>query len=208
MRKSSKRTPMMVLLALAVSLALAVPGEAAAPTGLQNPGFESDLSGWDASIVHKGYEYADTVDPATCKVPDGICVITGDQFVVNDGQYDSSRTVTVAPVEGAKMVRLGGPFTFAGQRQPLDRYRLEQTFVVDPAKPVLDLNYNVFGWDYQGFDRLDFRVTLTDAAGDVIATQEQPGFGAGTNLKTTGWRSAKVDLTGYEGKQVHLLIDS
>jgi hypothetical protein len=209
MRGFAKYPPLAALCTVAVSLALPALAHAV-PTGLSNAGFESNLDGWSSTVTHGGYYYADTVEPATCRTPDGVCVITGsDAFHVSEGGYDAEpRDVTVTPVEGSKMVRLGGPFNNVGQHQPLDRYRLEQTFVVDPAKPVLDLNYNVYSWDYQGFDRLDLRVTLTDADGDVIAQQAQPGFGSGTQLKNTGWRSADIDLTGYENQQVHLRIES
>ena len=108
------------------------------------------------------------------------------------------------------MVRLGGPFTSEDQEQVQDRYRLRQTFDVDPANPVLKLNYNVFLYDYQGYDELRFSVRLTDENGATITDFAQAGFGAGddTSLKNTGWRGAAIDLSGYEGQQVHLLIDS
>ena len=116
--------------------------------------------------------------------------------------------MTVQPLDGTKMVRLGGPFTSADQDQLQDRYRLKQTFTVDPAKPVLQLNYNVFVFDYSGFDELRFNVRLTDENGAPITDFVQGGFGSGTLLKNTGWRRAFIDLSGYEGQQVHLTIDS
>jgi hypothetical protein len=123
---------------------------------------------------------------------------------------DGGSPITVAPLDGDKMVRLGGPFTSADQEQARDAYVLSQTYTVDAADPVLKLNYNVFLYDYQGFDRLNFRVRLTDRDGDTIADLTQGGFGAGEDisLKNTGWRSAYIDLADYAGQQVHLRIVS
>ena len=152
---------------------------------------------------------ASTPEPANdCQGIEGdpkraICVVGSDTFTPEGGS-----PVTVQPLDGTKMVRLGGPFTSADQDQLQDRYRLKQTFTVDPAKPVLQLNYNVFVFDYSGFDEARFNVRLTDENGAPITDFVQGGFGSGTLLKNTGWRRAFIDLSGYEGQQVHLTIDS
>jgi hypothetical protein len=199
-------------IALAVAGLLVLAGAAFAAVGLQNPSFEDGLTGWSASTIREDvYSTPPTPQPATdCQGIDGdaqraICVVGDDTFTPDGGS-----PVTVHPLDGSKMVRLGGPFTSNHQHQFQDRYRLKQTFTVDPANPVLKLNYNVFLFDYSGFDELRFNVRLTDENGDEITSFVQGGFGAPGNieLKTTGWRSAFIDLTGYENQAVHLTIDS
>jgi Ca2+-binding RTX toxin-like protein len=167
---------------------------------------------------------------------DGICVVGTDTFTVTSeegwppyvcpddpedpdywegcvddpGQPAGLTNVSVSPLDGSSMLRLGGPFLNSWESQTLSRLRVDQTFIVDPASPVLPLNYNVMTYDYQGYDELRVRVRITDEDGDVIAEEIQGAFGPGwdTQFKTTGWRSAQIDLTGYENEQVHLRIDA
>ncbi|HEX8085723.1 MAG TPA: hypothetical protein VF529_15630 [Solirubrobacteraceae bacterium] len=197
-----------LLLAALVVLGLAAPASAA----LQNAGFEDGLAGWTASRVGGGYgngygyQPPGPPQPVDCRVPDGVCVLEHDSFTTTDGY--GSRDTDVEPAEGSKMVRLGGPFTSSYQPQKTESYRLEQTFTVAEGQQLLELAYNVFTWDYTGFDELIFRVTLTDADGDLLTEQRFGSFGQGVSLKTTGWRPASIDLTGYEGEQVTLRIQA
>ncbi len=176
--------------------------ESTAPVGLANPSFEEGLDGWSASRLPDGF--AAGRENGACEVPRGICAVGTDTFT----DSDSGTPWTVTPLDGDNMARLGGPFTAAEQNQDPDRYLLEQTFKVDPANPKLDLNYNVFAYDYTGFDELRIKVSLFDEDGDLIAREVQGAYGEGTALKNTGWQDASVDLSGYEGEQVHLKIDS
>lgn len=199
-----------VVLAVSVAVPLVVSVARAAPgvVGLQNPSFEQATNslpdGWEASIVTPdGTPILASCDGVDGDPQRGICVIGADTFTPVGGS-----PITVQPLDGTKMVRLGGPFLSSGEAQEQDRYVLEQTFVVDPAEPVLELNYNAFLFDYQGYDELRFIVRVGDESGTVIADLTQGGFGSGTDLKTTGWRSAAIDLTTYANQQVHLRIDS
>jgi hypothetical protein len=211
--RPAKRRPRGVRLLLAVlvaapllaGVAFAAPGV----VGLLNPSFELDANAdrlpdeWTARVAPAD---GGTPAPATCPNPPGqraICVVGTDSFTPDGGSL-----VTVQPLDGGKMVRLGGPFLNDDQSQNRERFLLEQTFVVDPANPVLALNYNAFLFDYTGFDELHFTVRLGDANGAVLADLVQGGFGSGTSLKTTGWRSAAIDLSSYANQQVHLRIDS
>lgn len=166
---------------------------------LQNPGFENGLIGWQAEVQPSGGAPA----PATCSVPQrDVCLINGsDSFDVTEGS--TTRTVTVAPLDGTKMVRLGGPFHSADENQTLgEQYILRQAVTVDPADPIIHLNYNVFTYDYTGFDSLHLSVRVTDSSGAEIASKEQGAFGSGTQLKTTGWQPVSFDLSGYAGQSV------
>ena len=204
-----RRSARAVLLALAALLTCA--GIAFAAVGLTNPSFENDLEGWTAQTVREQvYEQPVEVVAPDCSNADAarrsVCIITSDTFTNADAA--SPQTFTVTPIDGTKMARLGGPFTSADQDQTLDRYQLKQSFTVDPENPVLKLNYNIFTYDYTGFDELLFSVRLVDEQGSEISQFAQGSFGTGTDLKTTGWQAGYIDLSGYENQTVHLLIDS
>jgi hypothetical protein len=195
-----------------LTLFVAAPASAA---GLENGGFEAGLQHWSEYkvVAGPGGYYDDgqgTPEAVDCRTPDGVCVIAGsDTFTAQGGGYDGDPiTHTVIPPEGTHMLRLGGPFTSAGELQPIERYRVEQAFVVQPGQTRIDLSYNVFTWDYTGFDRLRFRVTLVGDDDHVLAQREVSSFGQGVALKSTGWRPANLDLTGYEGREVLLRIEA
>src|SRR6202008_910411 len=180
------------LLAMAAA-ALLVNAGAAHAAGLQNPGFESGLDGWTAEIDPEGPD--GTVTVQDCEEHDhdpqrAICTLTSDAWTT--------------ALDGSEMVRLGGPFPSEDDLQFEDRYSLRQTLPVDAADPVLQLAYNAFSYDDHDFDEL--RLEVTDEGGTEIAELVQRS-GAVLNdlrLKSTGWQSAALDLTGYEGEEVEL----
>ena len=186
-------------------------------TGLQNPGFENDLDSWEVHTERGSGSTRQIVygdggtkgEPVPCdEKPYGICVVGTDTFSYFPDNGPSIATQTVTPVEGDKMLRLGGPFGSSRVRQNNDRFVVQQTFTVDAAEPVLQLNYNVFTFDYSGYDELEFRATLVDEDGDLIASRTQGSFAAGVGLKTTGWRPNSIDLAPYAGEQVTMRITS
>ena len=197
--------------ALAGALALATLGmgvttSAAVPVGLQNASFETPLNpatDWIAQrVLSNG-----TVENGTCADDErSICVVGADSFT----DADKGVAYTVTPPDGAKMLRLGGPFTTKEQTQQLDKYVVKQTFIVNGARPVINLNYNAFMYDYTGFDDLTIRVSLTDEDGAVVYSKSQGAFGASsdTNLKSTGWVGNKINLSSLAGKQVNLKVTS
>lgn len=202
------RSRMSLPIAMAISLIAA--STAFAAVALQNPSFEDGLANWNGKTIRQAdggvREVVHTEDAdGTCDDPIRVCVITGsDQFTIG------SQNITVTPNDGNKMVRLGGPFTDPDTAQdPELKQEISQTFVVpDSGDKVLQLNLNVFTWDYTGFDDIEFLVKLTDENGDTITEFHQGSIGTGVSLKTTGWQPAFVDLTGFEGQQVHLRISA
>jgi hypothetical protein len=186
------------------------------PTGLQNPSFEQALDGatnWQTAVydpngdvVRSGSGSCPALSDS--EAPRRICRVGTDTFTVNDN--DGSREVTVTPLDGGSMLRLGGPFHNSGEAQLRDRYVAKQTFVVDPSSPVLHLNYNMATFDYTNFDELRLRVRLFDEDGDVLYNKVVGSFGPGGDIsfKMTGWRSANVDLSAYKGRAVTLRLDS
>lgn len=102
-----------------------------------------------------------------------------------------------APYEGDFMARLGGSAT---SNQPIGPNEICQTFVVD--QPIERFAYNIFTYDYTGYDEFNFDVTVEDpATGELIATTTQGAWGASgnTSLKTSGWRGVELNLAGRIG---------
>lgn len=191
---------------------------ALALTGLQNPGFENGLANWEVHTERGNGNTRQIVygtggtkgEPVPCdSKPYGICVVGTDtfQYFTGDSPGDIA-TETVSPTEGGQMLRLGGPFGGANVEQNNDRFVVQQTFTVDAANPVLQLNYNVFSFQYWGRDRLDIRATLTDEDGALISSRNRTLVPYGDFLKTTGWRPNSIDLSSYVGQQVHIRISS
>jgi hypothetical protein len=208
---------------LALAGVLVMAGVALAAIGLRNPSFESDLAGWKAQTIRgDAYSPRDAVyngPRCSSRTQAGVCVINGsDRFTIHEEVYNPgtgelepvpARKITVSPNAGKKMVRLGGPFHSASERQNPDiQPVISQTFTVDRENPVLRLDFNVFTWDYTGFDDVAFTVNLTDRNGQRIGEFHQGAFGApgDTSFKTTGWRPVTLDLSGYVGQKVHLQI--
>ena len=132
--------------------------------GLQNPGFDSGLSGWtikvdrpagngvpgdgqgkpNRQVVYGPGGSHGAVVPCAPSDRYGICLITGvDTFTTTSGT-----TKTVAPRSPNNMVRLGGPYLNPFQKQiPYHRFMAEQTFTVDPAMPDLKIRNKLFTYD-------------------------------------------------------------
>ena len=214
----NSRLRLVPLLALTVTMASAA--IALAVVGLQNASFEQGLDNWttywtrDDGSGNRVDVYAPGTAPCNqANLPqsrEGICVVEGtDTFEVSDAH--GLRNVAVSPVDGSKMLRISGPFNNSGQRQSEDRLSVGQTFTVDPSNPVLQVNFNIFTFDYSGFDEAEFRVALTSVEDSTpIASRVVGSFGPGgdTTLKSTGWRPVQFDLTDFAGQQVHMRIRS
>ncbi|HEX5929823.1 MAG TPA: hypothetical protein VFY48_10560 [Solirubrobacterales bacterium] len=195
------------LLLAAVALAVGL--------GLQNRSFEQGLDHWSAKTLNSNRDVVygpgggKGSEVPGCDAPDayGICVVEGaDEFVVSDS--DGTRTVTVNPLDGDKMLRLAGPFHDAGERQASEHiFQVSQEFVVDAAEPLITVNYDMFTFDYSGFDELRLLVKVFDDEGQVVNEVVQGGFSSGIDLKTTGWRGIEIDLSGYIGQQMSMQLE-
>jgi hypothetical protein len=115
---------------------------------------------------------------------------------------------TVAPFEGAHMVRLGGAYDSAAEDQPLGPNEICQDFVVTSATERFA--FNIFTYDYSGFDEFRYDVRVQDGSGLVLAQYRQEAFGPGgdTSLKSTGWRGVLLDLSGRVGDTVRITISA
>jgi hypothetical protein len=108
-----------------------------------------------------------------------------------------------SPWEGAKMARIGNSQTSADVDQPEGPNIMCQDFQVTDAQETFA--FNVFTYDYTGFDEFRFDVVVTDpSTGETLAAYEQGAWGSGTQLKTSGWRGVKLDLSDQVGDTVRL----
>jgi len=207
--------------AITIAALMALGGVAwAAGGGLLNASFEqgsgSSLDGWTVKAYRYSGEgvrsqvYGPGQNPVPCIPGDpyGVCVVQGsDTFQSHDWHHETDQQIIVPVLDGDKMVRIGGPFSHSGISQVEDGLVLEQSFQVDPANPMIALNYNLFTYDYTGYDEVSLRVKLSAPGEKTITERLQGGFGSGVSLKSTGWRKANLNLSGYEGKTVKLEIE-
>jgi hypothetical protein len=69
--------------------------------------------------------------------------------------------------------------------------------------------FNVFTYDYTGFDEFRYVVSVQDpATGQTIAQYRQEAFGSGTSLKTTGWRGVELSLGDRIGDTLRITISA
>jgi hypothetical protein len=107
--------------------------------------------------------------------------------------------------EGARMASLGRPRGSASEYQPPGPNEICQEFVVPLEDPVVEFAYNVFTYDYTGYDDFQFDMEVVDPnTGDVLVASQQGAWATGTDLKTTGWRGIQLNLGGHIGETVQL----
>lgn len=112
-----------------------------------------------------------------------------------------------APYEGAWMGQLGTAASSADQAQTQGANELCQDFTVTNASE--QFVYNLFTYDYTGFDEFRFRLSVTDPqTGEILASYSQGAWGEGTELKTSGWKGVKLDLSAHVGQVVRLVISA
>ncbi|HWI43284.1 MAG TPA: carboxypeptidase regulatory-like domain-containing protein [Nocardioides sp.] len=109
------------------------------------------------------------------------------------------------PWEGAKMARLGSSQPSSEETQPPGPNVMCQDFTVTKAQE--SFAFNVFTYDYTGFDEFQFDVVVSDPdTGETLAAYRQGAWGdsGNTDLKTSGWRGVKLDLADHVGEKVRL----
>ena len=166
------------ILAIAVCLSLVL---VLGPVGtaLASPG----------KLVNPGFETGDFTGWSTGTVVDGVYVVGPDGFAT--------------PPEGNYMARLGTAAAAHGS-QPPGPNEIYQDFVA--SEPSLSFVYNIYTWDYEGWNNFEYTLTATDT-GTVIASYSQGAWGpAGNFLKSTGWRHVTINTTAYIGRPLRLML--
>jgi hypothetical protein len=73
----------------------------------------------------------------------------------------------------------------------------------------LSFVYNIYTWDYQGWNHFEYELKTTDT-GTVITSYSQGAWGTAYEagiLKSTGWRKVTIDLSGYIGRPLRLSLN-
>jgi len=156
-------------------------------------GFESgDLSGWEV--------LAET---------EGVSVMQSDPFT--DG-------TEVFPLEGNYMARIANSQPSNDEAQPIGVNELSQLFEITQA--VTSFAYNIWTYDYTGFDTFSIELITTEAPvgsaspagvpGVVLFSYDQQAWGSAndTTLKSSGWRIIKMPTAGWEGSYARLTISA
>jgi len=141
-------------------------------------------------IVNGGFESGDLTGWSTESAADSVQVIGADTFT--------------SPTEGSKMLSLGD--SNGGGAQPIGDNKVSTIFTA--AKPNLKFSYNIFTYDYTGFDKFEYSVIVSDASGTVVAQYDQDAWGSGSKLKNSGWKTVNLDLTGHVGEALKLTISA
>lgn len=109
-----------------------------------------------------------------------------------------------SPWEGQKMARIGSSQPSSSQNQPPGTNILCQDFTA--TKDVESFAFNIFTYDYTGFDEFFFDVTVLGEGGEILASYQQGAWGQGTALKTSGWRGASIDTSQHIGEDLRLVL--
>ncbi|MEX0659974.1 MAG: hypothetical protein WD080_12650, partial [Egibacteraceae bacterium] len=184
---------MLVTLGLALGLVGVAPARAQEPTPGACSNLGEPLEAQNTGLTNMGFETGDFTGWTVGDVTDSVAVTGADAYT--------------SPWEGEQMAVLGTPTDSAEVNQPLGPNEICQDFVVTQESE--QFVFNVFTYDYTGFDELRFDVAVTDpATGEVLAAYEQGAWGSGTALKSTGWRGVVVDLAGRVGETVRLTLSA
>ncbi len=177
-----KKLSVLTIVSLLFSV-LILPAPVEASGNLVNLGFETgNLSGW-------------TIEEAV----NSVRVVRNDYFYT----YSSGGgpLIGVSPREGTYMARLGK----AGAWLPPGNNTISQVFTV--TEPTLNFSYNLFSYDYSPFDLFEYKVTVADMSGTVVAQYSQgSGSPSGGSVWSSGWQDRSIDLSDRIGQELKFSI--
>jgi hypothetical protein len=104
------------------------------------------------------------------------------------------------------MLRLGTATSSKDINQTMGNNEVYQDFIASDS--ALKFYYNVYTYDYTGYDEFSYKLIDIDT-NEVVYSFTQGGWGPGgdTTLKTTGWQSVNLDISKYTGKNLRLYLN-
>ena len=145
-----------------------------------------------AAVTNRGFETGNLTGWSTGTVTQSVTVVGSDTINAGEG-------VVATPLEGNYMARLGEPEPTAGEYQPMGPNELYQDFTI--TENALRFAYNIWTYDYTGYDEFSWEVRLTDTDSVIGTFQTQAwGLSGDTSRKTSAWQLVEVDTSGYQGR--------
>ena len=153
-----------------------------------------------AAVTNRGFETGDTTGWSTGTVTESVTVVGSDTINAGEG-------AVVTPLEGEYMARLGKPEPSADESQPMGPNVLFQDFTI--TENTLRFAYNIWTYDYTGFDQFRWVVRLTDTDTVIGSFQTQAwGLGGDTSRKSSGWQVVDINTAGYQGRPASIYLSS
>ena len=162
------------------------------------------------TLLHNiGFETGDLSDWITGKETEGVSVV-GVEFISEEETEEIETTeepAVAVPFEGGYMARLGSSHFSSLEEQPQGGNEMWQDFMID--SPTLTFAYNLWTFDYTGFDFFRYELRLLDTGEIIESFQDQAtGLEGDAALRATGWQVVYIDTSKLIGCPARLYLSA